>query len=307
MIPSFLRKDETRMPLRPANELLLSARAGEYALGYFESWNLESLQGVLDAAEQTRSPLIIGFNGEFLARPGRLAQERVGWYGALGRAAAESASVPCSLMFNECPSDGHVKQAIAAGFNLVMLADPEASYEDYVRRVASLSRFARATGVAVEAEMGELPSGSSGQVDEHGSLTDPDLAARFVKATSIDLLSVSIGNVHVMVTGKKELDLDRLMEIRKRVEIPLGLHGGTGIAPHSLREAIRLGVTKVAYGTGPKQHYLAALRRALGDTEINPHRLLGWGGTEDVMVAGRQAVRDAVLERIELLGCCGKG
>jgi len=97
-----------------------------------------------------------------------------------------------------------------------------------------------------------------------------------------------------------------LVGIRKRVDIPLGLHGGTGIAPDSLREAIRLGVNKVAYGTCLKLRYLAALRKALGDTETNPHRLLGLGGTEDVMVAGRQAVRDAVLERIELLGCCGK-
>ncbi len=294
------------MPLSPVEELLRSARVGGYALGYFESWNLESLQGIVDAAEQTCSPLIIGFNGEFLARPGRLAQERLGWYGALGREAAESASVPCSLMFNECPSDDHVKQAVAAGFNLVMLADPEAAYDDYVRRVASLSRLAHAMGAAVEAEIDELPSGSSGRVDEHGSLTDPDLAARFVRATSIDLLSVSIGNVHVMVAGRRELNLDRLVEIRKQVDIPLGLHGGTGIAPDSLREAIRLGVTKVAYGTGLKQCYLAALRRALGNIEINPHRLLGWGGTEDVMVAGRQAVRDAVLERIELLGCSGR-
>ena len=294
------------MPLSPVGELLRSARVGGYALGYFESWNLESLQGIVDAAEQTRSPLIIGFNGEFLLIRGDWSQERVGWYGALGRAAAESASIPCSLMFNECPSDGHVKQAIAAGFNLVMLADPEAPYEDYVRRVASLAQSAHATGVAVEAEIGELPSGSSGQVDEHGSLTGPDLAAQFVRATGIDLLSVSVGNVHVMVAGQKELDLDRLVEIRKRVDIPLGLHGGTGIAPDSLREAIHLGVTKVAYGTCLKQRYLAALRRALGGTEVNPHRLLGLGGTEDVMVAGRQAVRDAVLERIELLGCSGR-
>ena len=294
------------MSLRPACELLHSARVEGYALGYFESWNLESLQGIVDAAEQTRSPLIIGFNGEFLARPERLTQERIGWYGALGRAAAESASIPCSLMFNECPSDGHVRQALVAGFNLVMLADPEAPYENYVQRVASLARFAHTVGAAVEAEIDKLPSGSSGQVDQNSSLTDPDLAAHFVRAASVDLLSVSIGNVHVMVAGQKELDLNRLAEIRKRVDIPLGLHGGTGIAPDSLREAIRLGVNKVAYGTCLKLRYLAALRKALGDTETNPHRLLGLGGTEDVMVAGRQAVRDAVLERIELLGCCGK-
>ena len=134
-----------------------------YAVGYFESWNLESLQGVVDAAEQTMSPVILGFNGGFLSGP-RHATERLSWYAALGRAAAESSSVPCGLIFNECPRDDWVRSAIAAGFNLVMLADPEASPEDLTSRIAALTRLAHASGVAVEAEVGELPCAASGQV-----------------------------------------------------------------------------------------------------------------------------------------------
>ena len=295
------------MPLRSIAELFHSARTGGYALGYFESWNLESLQGVIDAAEQTRSPVIIGFNGEFLTHPGRLAKERIEWYGALGRAAAETASVPCGVIFNECARDDYTRQAVTSGFNLVMLADPASSYIDYTQRVVSLVKFAHEHGVAVEAEIGELPSGSSGEVaTEHGSLTDPELAAQFVATTGVDLLSISVGNIHVMVSGEQELDLALLAEIRRRIDIPLGLHGGTGIPADSLREAIRLGVTKVAYGTYLKQHYLAALNKALSVYEVNPHKLLGMGGAEDVLVISRLAVRDAVLERIELLGCCGR-
>ncbi len=295
------------MPLKPISELLASAHAGGYALGYFESWNLESLQGVIDAAEQTRSPVIVGFNGDFLTRPERTAPERVEWYGALGRAAAETAKVPCGLIFNECPRERFVRQAVAAGFNLVMLADPGAPYEDYVRRVAALARFAHRRGAAVEAEIDELPAGASGEVDaSHSSLTDPALAARFVAATGIDLLSISIGNVHVLMHGEQPLDLERLAEIRRRVDLPLGLHGGTGIPAASLKEAIRMGVAKVAYGTYLKQRYLAALRQALDSGEVNPHELLGMGGPPDVLVAGRLAVREAVLERIDRLGCCGR-
>jgi fructose/tagatose bisphosphate aldolase len=122
----------------------------------------------------------------------------------------------------------------------------------------------------------------------------------------VDLLSVSVGNIHILVDGQRDLDIDRLGRIRECVDIPLGLHGGSGISENTLRQAIRLGVAKVAYGTYIKQRYLAAVRRALGGSETNPHRLLGMGGAEDVLAAGRQAVRDAVLERIELLGCCGK-
>jgi fructose/tagatose bisphosphate aldolase len=225
----------------------------------------------------------------------------------LARAAAESAQVPCGVIFNECPSDVAPRQAARAGFNLVMLADPEASLPDYTRRVASLAKYAHTYGTAVEAELGELPSGATGQIENGSdSLTDPDQAARFVAETRIDLLSVSVGNVHVLVTGERELDLDHLALLHRQLAIPLGLHGGTGIAANSLKEAVRLGVTKVAYGTYLKQRYLAAMRQALGSSEINPHRLLGMGGAEDVLVAGRRAVCEAILERIEILGCVGR-
>ena len=90
------------MPLESIDRLIHECREGGYAVGYFESWNLESLEGVLDAAEQTRSPTIIGFNGEFLSHEGRLAGEQLAVFGALGRAAAGSARVPCGLIFNQC-------------------------------------------------------------------------------------------------------------------------------------------------------------------------------------------------------------
>src|SRR3954453_21759466 len=127
------------MPLEPIGVLMRRASAGRYALGYFESWNLESLQGVIDAAEATRSPIIIGFNGDFLSRPDSLARERLAWYGALGVAAARSASVPCGLIFNECPADDWVCEAVTCGFNLVMPADPSAEFEHYQERVAALT------------------------------------------------------------------------------------------------------------------------------------------------------------------------
>ena len=295
------------MPLKPVPELLHSALTNGYALGYFESWNLESLQGVIDAAESTRSPVIIGFNGEFLTHSGRLAKEKLNWYGALGKTAAESANVPCGLIFNECPSDVHTRQAVLAGFNLVMLADPEADFEDYLQRVSSLVEYAHAHEVAVEAEIGELPSGAEGEIDSiHASITDPQQAAQFVASTGIDLLSVSVGNVHVLVDGERELDLEQLEKIHYSVDLPLGLHGGSGISTSSLQGAIQLGVTKVAYGTYLKQRYLKAVRDAVNTVEINPHKLLGMGGREDVLLAGRFAVRDAILERIEALGCCGR-
>ena len=294
------------MPLEPIPEMMRRARDGGYAVGYFESWNLESLYGVVEAAERARAPVIIGFNGEFLSRPERKAAERLSWYGALGRAAAIDAHVPCGFIFNECPEDEWTRAAVTAGFNLVMPADPAASYEVYLERVRDLVGYAREHDVAVEAEVGELPAGLPAFAHGEGEKTDPERARDLVRATGVDLIAVSVGNVHVSLSGRKALDLDHLKTIRRVVDAPLVLHGGSGIADDSLRQAIAIGVAKVNYGTVLKQRYLAAVRRALSSDEPNPHALLGMGGAEDVMIAGRGAVREAVLERLPVLGCAGR-
>src|ERR1700726_2706773 len=130
------------MSLESIPKLMQAAQRHDYAVGYFESWNLESLQGVIDAAEATRSPIIVGFNGEFLSHPDRRQFERLEWYAALGKAAATSATVPCGFIFNECQNDAWVRHAVLSGFNLVMPSDPLATDEDYNRRVATLTEFA---------------------------------------------------------------------------------------------------------------------------------------------------------------------
>ena len=295
------------MPLKPAMELIARAQVEGYAVGYFESWNLESLQGVIDAAEESRSPVLVGFNGEFLSRKGRLTSERLAWYAALGRAAAESADVPCGLIFNECSDDERVREAAELGFSLVMPDDPAADSEAFIPRLAELTRYAHRRGVAVEAEVGQLPCGAEGEISAAtGALTDAENAARYVNATGIDIMAVSVGNVHVMLHGSRGLNLAQLAAIRRRVKLPFDLHGGTGIQADSLRAAIRLGVAKVCFGTYLKQRYLEDVRRVLADDEPNPHKRLGFGGEEDLLVVGRLAVKRAVLDRIEWLGCCDK-
>ncbi len=295
------------LPLIPVNELLAHALIEGYAVGYFESWNLESLQGVIDAAEATDSPIMVGFNGEFMSHSERLTEERLSWYASLGKAAAESTAVPCSLIFNECAQDEWIRNAVVLGFSQVMLDDPGVPREEYVHRVRQLTAFAHSHGVAMEAEAGHLPSGAEGTVDtKEASSTDPETAADFVDETGIDILSISVGNVHVLLDGELGLDLERLATIREKVKIPLDLHGGSGIALDDLKAAIGLGVAKVCYGTYVKQRYLEAVRTALGSNQENPHLLLGYGAEEDVLVTGRKAVREAVLERIEYLGSCGK-
>jgi fructose/tagatose bisphosphate aldolase len=292
------------MPLVPIAPLVDLARRERFAVGYFESWDVASLQGVIDAAEQTQSPIIVGFNGEFLASEERLATERLGLYAALGRAAASSCSVPCGLIFNECPDDRWTREAIELGFNLVMPVAGDSGFDEYQVRVANLVKLAHRREVAVEAELGHLPHGPTASL---GFPTEPEEAARFAAATDIDLLAVSVGNVHISTRDGHQLDLDRLGRLQSLLDTPLVLHGGTGVGEQDLRAAIRLGVVKVNYGTYLKRAALRAIAD-LVPTEMvdDPHACLGVGGARDLLMASRLAVRNAVLERIESLGCCGR-
>jgi ketose-bisphosphate aldolase len=295
------------MPLVSISELVAHARHHHYAIGYFESWGLDSLEGVVDAAEMSRSPVIMGFNGEFLSHPQRTMHERLAWYGALGKAAATSAKVPCGFIFNECSDDSWVRQAVTAGFNLVMPVPAEdESEQSYTERVRAITDYAHGQGVAVEAEIGTLPFGAD-DLQADSEVTDPERAKTFVEATGIDLLAVSVGNVHVLLEGHRPLHLERLAALRHVISTGFVLHGGTGISDDSLKAAIDLGVVKVNYGTVLKQRYLAALRHGLATTNPNPHDLLGYGGETDLLVMGRLAVRDAVLEKMRVLGCIGRG
>lgn len=294
------------MSLEPIPEMMRHARSRHYAVGYFESWNIESLCGVIDAAELTKSPVIIGFNGQFLSRAGRVETERLALYAALGRAAAASANVPCGFIFNECAEDEWTRNAISLGFNLVMPAGSGAARTDRTERVSAIARLAHANSVAVEAEIGELPSGVPGEEHRFGSKTSVEEAKAFVAETGIDLLAVSVGNVHISLNCSHRLDFARLAEINAAIDVPLVLHGGTGIRPDQLVGAISLGVTKVNYGTCIKQHYLQALRSAINREELNPHALIGLGGPQDILNVGRKAVREVVLERLPLLNSPGK-
>ena len=226
--------------------------------------------------KQADSPIILGFNGAFLAGD-RVAPERLELYAAIGRAAAESSSVPCGLIFNECPRDGWVLQAIQAGFNLVMLADPAAPYIGIPGPGRRDCTGGPSRGVAVEGELGELPCGADGGSPHGGTSTDPAVAAEFVAATGVDLLAVSVGNVHIQTRGQSKLDLRLLEKIHRCVPVPLVLHGGTGIAAESLQAAIALGVAKVNFGTYLKTRYLNVVQMALGGDSATLIACWGWG------------------------------
>jgi len=288
------------MALVSMAELLSEARDQGYAVCYCESWNLESFAAVVEAAEELNAPAITGFNGGFLSGPERVRPDNIAYYAGLGLALRAS-SARAAFLLNESDDFAQMESAIGMGFNAVMVENErlEASaYRSLVRRVVAVAHDA---GVTVEAAVGRLADGA-GHVKAEA--THPDEAQKLVEETGIDALSVAVGNIHILTKGKAALDLDRLEEIRNRVPVPLVLHGGTGIPLERIEDYIQRGVAKINFGTVLKQVYLEAVRQKMAAYEqpISPHPFLGMGGQEDVLMAGRQAVKQKVKELMTLCG-----
>jgi len=286
--------------------LLAEAQQGHYALCYCEAWNLESLQGIVEAAEESLSPVITGFNGGFLDHPRRARPENLAFYAKLSTALAFS-SIPLAFMLNETDNLGQIEEGINLGFNAVMVENERLCEDEYRHLVRSVVALAHARNVAVEAQVGHLGDGTK---EDHsgGEITDPGLARAFVEETGIDALAVSIGNVHILTQGKVTIDLDILRRIHEAVDVPLVIHGGTGFPCELAKEVIGLGVAKVNFGTALKQAYLSALRSGLDRYReaSNPHPFLGMGGEEDILVAGREAVKREVKALLHTFGSAGK-
>jgi fructose/tagatose bisphosphate aldolase len=179
------------MALVTMKSLMNHALENRYAVGYFESWNMESLLAVVDAAERTHSPVIIGFGGQFIGNNERLVEENIYHYGSLGKTVAEHAKVPVALLLNEADKVPMLIKALKAGFNAVMYQDPKVSFEETIEINKFIVKAAHCVGADVEAEVGELPSAdvATGTVSG-GELTDPEKAAFFVEQTGIDALAV---------------------------------------------------------------------------------------------------------------------
>ena len=294
------------MPLVAMQDMLADASQRGYAICYCESWNLESFQAVIEGAEELGAPVIAGFNGGFLMHHSRSKAENLACYAGMASSVC-NASVPVSLILNESDDFLQIASGIDLGFNAVMVESQHLGFEDYKNLVKRVVSFGKDRGVFVEAQIGQLPHGWSGG-HGNGVITDPRLAKLFVEETRVHALSVSIGNVHIMTEGKALVDLEALRRIREVVKVPLVVHGGTGFPAESAADVIGLGVTKFNFGTTLKQVYLAAVREKMRTYQVpmNPHPFLGMGGPEDIMVAGREAVKVRVKELIQQYGFAGK-
>jgi len=298
------------MPLVSFKELMANAERGGYAVGYFESWDLQSLQAVAAAAEGTRSPVILGFGGLDWPSPACPSSAHLDVYAGMARAAGRELSVPACLIFNESPHLDWVLKAVASGFGIVMFADDDMPPDEQINAIRQVVQQARLAGVAVEGEVGSPPglNDDLSAVPEDRRCTEPETAVAFVERTGVDALAVNVGQVHLHGRTRVGLDFGRLQELLEAVSVPLVLHGASSIRQADLTEAVRLGVRKVNVGSSLKRAYFEALRIAcagVGD-DYNPYRVLGSGTSDDVLDTARKAMQETVEQFMTLFGSAGR-
>ena len=298
------------MALVSFNDMMAEAEQGQYAVGYFECWNLESLFAVADAAEATRSPVILGFSGISLPNPRRVVKDRLSPYAALGLETCRAISTPACLLFNESADMDWVLKAIDLDFSLVMFTGDDLDYETLVERVRQVVAVAHRAGIAVEGELSSVPglSGELSSAPADRNLTAPIEAREFVEQTGVDVLAVNVGQAHLHGREKVHLNMARLDELRQALPVPLVLHGSTSVAREDVAEAIKRGIRKINVGSSLKAAYMEETRRACQGVgqHYNPYQVVGSGLAEDVLVAGRLGVQRVVEDLMRLFGSAGK-
>ncbi|PKM47945.1 MAG: fructose-1,6-bisphosphate aldolase, class II [Firmicutes bacterium HGW-Firmicutes-8] len=283
------------MSLVPISDLLKKAEEGGYAVGAFNCNNMEIVQAIIAAAEAERSPVIMQ------ASQGAIKYAGIEYITALANIAAENASVPVALHLDHGTSFEQVMMCIRKGFSSVMIDGSKLPFEENIELTNRVIAVARAVGVSVEAELGKIGGTEDDiHVNQRDALfTKPEEAKEFVERTGVDALAVAIGTAHGQYKGIPELDFPRLEKIRSLVNIPIVLHGSSGVPDEAIAKAIKLGVRKVNIDTNIREAFVQGARDVLNKDakEIDPRKMLG---------PARAAAIEIIREKIRLFGSSGK-
>lgn len=278
------------MALYTMKELLQDAEEKKYGIGYFNAVNLDMVRAYIRAAEECSSPIIIG-TAEAL-----LPYADFDSIVPVFLTEARNSSVPVAVHLDHCYTFDVLMRGLHSGFGSVMYdGSREENHEDNIRNSAELARIAHGMGVGIECELGSI----GGLTDKNGKAdtviyTDPQDAAAFIDQTKVDFLAVSIGTVHGVYKAAPCLDIPRLREIYNTVDVPLVLHGGSGLSDDDFRNTIAGGIRKINVYT---DIILAARKSCLENTDL-PYT--------DMMLAAQDAMKDATKIKLELFGSAGK-
>ena len=279
--------------------ILKTARQGRFAVGAFNAIDNHFVDAIFEAAQKNRAPVILNFAEVH----GRLVSlEEIADYVCFK---AGRATVPVTLNLDHGQSVDTVARAITSGFTAVMFDGSHLDYEENLRQTAEVVAMCHPLDISVEGELGAVGGDEGGALvgsADSARYTDVVLAHDFVARTGIDALAVAIGNSHGRYKGAPNLDFARLEALNHRVDVPLVLHGGSGLSPDDFRQAIQRGITKINFYTGMSQAALLALDAHLHDPALRDkydHYLL-------LMKEVERAVGQTVTEQMNIFGCVGK-
>lgn len=282
----------------PAKKLLLDARKRGYALGAFNTGNLEMTQAIINAAVAKRSPLIINVS------EAAIEYANLGAITAIIRTLGEQGEakkIPMAIQVDHGKKIERFPDYIKAGFTALMMDASRYSYEENLELTAKTVKLAHKKKISAQGELGAVPyKGEESKFNNwEKAMTDPDQAKEFVKKTGVDYLAVAIGNAHGFFKERGELDFERLQKISELVKIPLVLHGASDFPDVRVEDAIKRGVALFHIDTDIRVAFSFGIKEYLGKnpTEYDPRKILAFS---------REKTQRAVEEKMEVFGSARK-
>jgi len=275
--------------------MLNKAFKERYAVGQFNINNIEWTRAILEEAQKTRTPVILGVSVGASKYMG-------GWRTVVamvnGLMEDLDITVPVALHVDHGPSFEVCKAAIDAGFTSVMIDGSKLPLEENIAVVKKVVEYAHPRGVTVEAELGKV-GGQEEDVIAETMYADPQECVRMVKETNLDFLAPALGSVHGPYHGEPKLGFKEMEEIAGLVNIPLVLHGGSGIPEADFKKAIARGTSKVNINTECQQAWTKIVREVVADDSkvYDPRRIIG---------PGMEGIKNTVLEKATMFGSLGK-
>jgi tagatose 1,6-diphosphate aldolase GatY/KbaY len=290
---TYIMRRKIIMPLVTSKEMLLKAQKGGYAVGAFNAENMEMVKAIIQAAEELKAPVMIQ------TTPSTVKYGTVETYAAIVAAEAAKASVPVCLHLDHGSSFELAMQAMHAGYTSVMIDGSKLDFEANIAETKRVADVAKALDIPCEAELGKVGGKEDDLEAEADTNTDPQEAKEFVERTGVTSLAVAIGTAHGFYVGTPVLDKERLSEIREVVDIPLVLHGASGLSDEDVMDCVKRGICKVNFATELRAAYSKAVKELLAEKPdtIDPK---AYGKTAIA------AVKELVMARMKVCGCDGK-
>ena len=275
-----------------SENMLLDAQKRGYAVGAFNCENMEMVKAIIAAAEELHAPVMLQ------TTPSTIKYGSVETFAAIVAAEAKKASVPVCLHLDHGSSFELAMQCMKNGYTSVMIDGSKLPFEENIAVSKKVADVARALNIPCEAELGKVGGKEDDLVAEADTNTDPQEAREFVERTGVTSLAVAIGTAHGFYVGTPVLDKERLSQIREVVDIPLVLHGASGLSDEDVRDCVSRGICKVNFATELRKAFTDACRTVAEDPKAIDPKVF--------CKAGMAAVTELVKNRMIVCGCDGK-